>query len=140
MSSGTYPSFQGCGDYDGSTPVVRWFKRLDAEFRPYNKVPATELSAMFFDAISRLFVGKAMDWLETKPLYVKFVDLEQEPTASDVEEFRTSAMRKFPRPVARVEEGNIQEEIQNLKQGETEALGAYHERAQELLRRSHGRD
>ncbi|KAI0993021.1 hypothetical protein K3495_g15163 [Podosphaera aphanis] len=36
--------------------------------------------------------------------------------------------------------GNVQEDIQNLKQGEGETLMAYHERAQDLLCRSNGRD
>ncbi|RKF60700.1 hypothetical protein GcC1_163014 [Golovinomyces cichoracearum] len=37
-------------------------------------------------------------------------------------------------------DGNVQKDIQNLKQEKTEALVSYHGRAQELLRRSNGRD
>ncbi|KAI0997509.1 hypothetical protein K3495_g10677 [Podosphaera aphanis] len=77
-----------------------------------------------------------MDWVETRPQYVKLIDMEQEPTKSNVEEFKLSTIKKFPRVAIKAEERNAQEEIQNLKQGETEALGAYHERAQDMKEES----
>ncbi|KAI0990931.1 hypothetical protein K3495_g17256, partial [Podosphaera aphanis] len=58
-----------------------------------------------------------------------------------MEDFKRALMKQFPKASAGLtEDGNAQEDIQNLRQGEKETLVEYHDRAQELLRRSNGRD
>lgn len=138
MNTQTYPTFQMCGKYDGSTPAMRWLHKLQLDFRPhYAKVePET-----FFEAIEVLFVGKAESWLDSVPRFNRFTDQEEVPKDIDVEEFKQALMQQFPKKsMGDMRDGNVQEDIQNLKQGEEETLVAYHERVQDLLRRSNGRD
>ncbi|KAI1001177.1 hypothetical protein K3495_g7021 [Podosphaera aphanis] len=65
----------------------------------------------------------------------------EKPKESDVEKFKQALVEKFPKRFAgNMKDGNVQEDIQNLKQREGETFMAYHERAQDLLCRSNGRD
>ena len=94
---------------------------------------------MFFEAVEVLFTGKAEEWLDTVPRLNKFTDQEDEPKETDVEEFKQALMKRLPKKLKKDVE-NVQEDIQNLKQGQDETLIIYHERAQDLLQRSNGRD
>lgn len=72
--------------------------------------------------------------------FTKFVDKEVDPEERDVEAFKNAVIRRSPRKTVEAEVGYDQEDIHNLKQEENESLANYHGRAQELLRRSNGRD
>ncbi|RKF83370.1 hypothetical protein GcC1_003032 [Golovinomyces cichoracearum] len=85
--------------------------------------------------------GRAENWLDSVPRFSKFTDQLEEPKEFDVEEFKQALKKNSPRKsLANMSDGNVQEDIQSLKQGEGETLMVYHERAQDLLRRSNGRD
>ncbi|RKF78462.1 hypothetical protein GcC1_055035 [Golovinomyces cichoracearum] len=140
MASKTYPTFHICGKYDGSIPVIRWLNKLHGVLRPHYPQVTAEV---FFEVISILFVGEAgeaWEWLDFSPKFIEFIDKEKEPNAKDIEEFKHAVTKKFPRKKAENDTGNIQEDIQNLQQDPNESLNSYHERTQELLRRSNGRD
>ncbi|RKF79818.1 hypothetical protein GcC1_042033, partial [Golovinomyces cichoracearum] len=138
MAARTYPTFQMCGKYDGSTPAMKWLHQLQMDFRPHYAVVTPDV---FFEAIEVLFIGRAESWLDSVPRLSKFTDQLEEPKEFDLEEFKQALKKKFPKKsVANMSDGNVQEDIQSLKQGEGETLMVYHERAQDLLRRSNGRD
>ncbi|RKF59570.1 hypothetical protein OnM2_059080 [Erysiphe neolycopersici] len=133
----TYPTFQISGKFDGSMPAVRWLNQLICDLQPhYEKVTAE----VFFEAISILFVGEAGDGLDSSPEFTKFIDKEEEPNTKDMEDFKMAVMKRFPRKKLEKEVSNVQEDIQNLQQELNEPLNSYYDRAQELLRRSNGRD
>ncbi|RKF76931.1 hypothetical protein GcM3_075013 [Golovinomyces cichoracearum] len=138
MSIRNYPTFLLCGKYDGWTPVIKWLHKLQMDFRPHCDVVTSE---MFFETIKALFTGKAESLLDSIPRFNQFTDQEQESKPSDVEEFKQALMKQFPKKlVGTTDDRNAQENIQNLRQEGEETLAEYHDRAQDLLRRSNGRD
>ncbi|RKF73290.1 hypothetical protein GcM3_094011b [Golovinomyces cichoracearum] len=111
MATKTYPTFHICGKYDGSIPAIRWLNQLHGELGSHYTLVTAD-----------------------------FIDKEKEPNAKDIEEFKQAVTKRFPRKKVESDVGNVQEDIQNLQQELNESLDSYHERAQELLRRSNGRD
>ncbi|KAI0997172.1 hypothetical protein K3495_g11013 [Podosphaera aphanis] len=138
MSTQTHPTFQLCGKYDGSTLAIKWLHELQLEFRPNYAEVTPEL---FFEAIEVLFTGKAESWLDSVSKFIRFTHQIAEPEQSDMEDFKQALMKQFPKASAGLtEDGNAQENIQNLRQGEKETLVGYHDRTQEFLQRSNRRD
>ncbi|RKF61152.1 hypothetical protein GcC1_159011 [Golovinomyces cichoracearum] len=91
--------------------------------------------------IEVLFTGKTESLLDSIPQFNRFTDQEEEPRHIDMENFKQVLMKQFPKKsVGGMDDINAQENFQNLRQGEEETLLKYHDRAQDLLRRSNGRD
>ncbi|RKF61139.1 hypothetical protein GcC1_159007 [Golovinomyces cichoracearum] len=108
------------------------------DFRPHYDYVTPEI---FFEAIEVLFTGKAESWLDSIPQFNRFMDQEEEPRHIDMENFKQAWMKQSPKKsVEGMDDINAQENIQNLRQGEEETILEYHDRAQDLLRRSNGRD
>ncbi|KAI0990836.1 hypothetical protein K3495_g17351, partial [Podosphaera aphanis] len=69
------------------------------------------------------------------------IDNREKATKEDVEEFETALRGEFPTKTPTVlDEKNLHEDIGSFEQGPEESLRSYYGRAQELLRKSHGRD
>ncbi|KAI0993942.1 hypothetical protein K3495_g14242 [Podosphaera aphanis] len=127
------------GEYDGKKPASRWLAKLEYE-RLRVRVPDTPLE--FFRAVEILFESDAAAWLDSNPRLELFIERKDEATSANMQQFKQALCDRFKNNAASIQKrgGNTQQEISKLSQEEGETLALYHERAQDLLWRGHGRD
>ena len=130
--------FDRVGLFKGKQPASRWLARLVYEEKRVGKKSTPE---EFFEAVEILFEDDAAMWLDSSARYRRIIDDRGNATKEDVEEFQAALKIEFPTktPCSRNEK-TLQEDIGGFAQGPEESLSSYYGRAQELLRRSHGRD
>ncbi|KAI0993539.1 hypothetical protein K3495_g14645 [Podosphaera aphanis] len=126
------------GEYDGKKPASRWLAKLEYE-RLKARVPDTPLE--FFRAVEILFESDAAAWLDSNPRIELFIQRKDEASSANMQQFKRALFDRFKNNAASIQKrgGNTQQEITKLSQ-EGETLAKYHEKAQDLLWRGHGRD
>ncbi|KAM3084949.1 hypothetical protein ACMFMG_003393 [Clarireedia jacksonii] len=87
-----------------------------------------------------LLDGTAAERLDSTPRIRRIMDNLSKATEKDVEIVKEWLLEEFPAEVSDISESNIQSEIESFAQKKDEALFAYYQRAQNLLRRAHARD
>jgi hypothetical protein len=132
------PDFKNSGRYEGDIPASRWLTRLAYDFRKASKnVPKPEL---YLEAIEMLLEGEPARRLDSTPRIRKIIDKRATATQFDVDTVKEWLTEEFPTSVQDITEADVQTEIENLSQGNEEALATYYQRTVSLLRRTHGRD
>ncbi|KAI1001941.1 hypothetical protein K3495_g6268 [Podosphaera aphanis] len=130
--------FETCGKYDGIEDTCRWLRNLSFDLE---NAEVEETPKIFFQSIDLNFVKEPARWLDSTPQYRRLTEQIDVPTIKDVTEFKRAFVARFSQVHAmESNEDNVQEDINNLAQGQTESILEYYGRALHLLRRSHGRD
>ncbi|POS81791.1 hypothetical protein EPUL_006475, partial [Erysiphe pulchra] len=126
------------GLYKGNQPASRWLARLSREMKRVRRDSTPE---DFFEAVEILFEDSAANWLDSSARYRRIIDNRENATEEDVIEFKSALQSEFPaKSLVGRDERNLQEDIGSFSQETEEPLSSYYGRAQELLRRSYGRD
>ncbi|RKF65581.1 hypothetical protein OnM2_006021 [Erysiphe neolycopersici] len=108
------------GLYKGNQPASRWLARLSREMKRVRRDSSPE---DFFEAVEILFEDSAANWLDSSA------------------QFKSALQSEFPaKSLVGRDKRNLQEDIGSFSQETEEPLSSYYDRAQELLRRSYGRD
>ncbi|KAI1872009.1 uncharacterized protein JN550_004212 [Neoarthrinium moseri] len=134
------PDLGACGRFDGKESAARWLARLKWQFRKAGHVmpPPSE----YIQVVNMQAEGSVATFLDSDPTLQAILRRAEEGGAlsQDIEALDQALRDRFPAQL--VDESTVQpsEEWKSLTQEKNEALAAYYNRAQNLLRRMGARD